>query len=299
MTRASTVPVTVVVVARNARAQLCRTLRELRALPERPAIVVVDDASDDGTAGEVARELPEAELIALEQHTGSVARNAGVERAATPYVAFSDADSWWEPGALAEAARLLERHPRLGLVNGRILVGEERSEDPICREMAASPLPGDGSLPGSPLLSFMAGAAVVRRSAFLEAGGFEPRLVTGGEEELLGCDLAAAGWELRYVPQIVARHHPEGERRGRVRALGIRNALWFSWRRRPLRPALRRTLRLARSVPRTRDSARGFALALAALPWVLRTRRVAPPDVEAGLRLLDAQQMRSEARRYL
>jgi hypothetical protein len=80
--------------------------------------------------------------------------------------------------------------------------------------------------------------------------------------------------------------------------LGIRNTLWFAWRRRPLRSALRWTLFVARSVPRNRRSLAAFASALRGLPWVLRTRRVVPRDVEADLRALDHHKMTSRARTY-
>lgn len=82
------------------------------------------------------------------------------------------------------------------------------------------------------------------------------------------------------------------------RAHGIRNTLWFTWLRRPVRPALRRTLFLARTVPRDAVSLRAFAEAAAALPWVLRERRVLPVEVEERFRLLEDAQRRSRARQY-
>lgn len=83
------------------------------------------------------------------------------------------------------------------------------------------------------------------------------------------------------------------------RAHGIRNTLWSTWLRRPARPALRRTAHLARTVPRDTVSPRVFAEAAAALPWVLRERRVLPPEAESRLRPLDAARRRSTARRYV
>jgi GT2 family glycosyltransferase len=145
-------------------------------------------------------------------------------------------------------------------------------------------------MPGPPLLGFLAGASVVRRSAFLQAGGFEPRLFLGGEEELLAADLAAAGWWLCYDAELVVHHHPSHQRDGHSRRWHLlRNALWFAWMRRPLSSALRRTLNTARAAPWDRASLRGFAAALAGLPWALSRRRVVPPAVERGLRLLESR----------
>ena len=80
--------------------------------------------------------------------------------------------------------------------------------------------------------------------------------------------------------------------------LGIRTARWFAWRRRPVRSALRWTAYLVRATPWNRRFARAVVEALRGLPWALRTRRVIPPSVEAGLRALDHDKMTSEARRY-
>ncbi|HEU5355808.1 MAG TPA: hypothetical protein VFU65_15155 [Actinocrinis sp.] len=80
---------------------------------------------------------------------------------------------------------------------------------------------------------------------------------------------------------------------------GIRNTLWTTWLRRPPASALRRTAWLAGSVPRDRTSAEAVLRALRGLPWVLRERRVVPKKVEANLRLLEAPQRDSSARRYV
>jgi GT2 family glycosyltransferase len=292
----------VVIVTRNRRDGLLHTVDRHRALPERPPVVVVDDASTDGTAGAVRARHPDVELIRLERSAGAAGRNAGIAAVQTPYVALSDDDSWWAPGALRRAADLLDRHPRLAAVNAHILVGPQEREDDISHEMAASPLPRAPDQPGAPLLSFVGCAVVLRRDAVLAAGGFSERLGVGGEEELLGWDLAALGWQLSYVADIRVHHHPPpsgpGGRPDR-RALGIRNTLWTTWLRRPTPAAARRTLALLRRVPADRVTARALAGALAGAPWVLRERRVSPPEVEAMRRRLDDQQLRSRSRRYV
>jgi GT2 family glycosyltransferase len=292
--------VAVVVITRDRPDDLRRTLRELARLPEAPRVVVVDNGSRPGTVEAVRRDHPEAEVIALGRNLGGGARNVGVERVTSPYVAFTDDDSWWEPGALRRAADLLDAHPRLALVNGHVLVGDDDHDDPIALEMAASPLPAEPGQPGHRLLSFQGCAAVVRVAAYREVGGFRSDLVVGGEEEILGWDLAAAGWLMSYVPEVVAHHHPSTARDAHERrAIGIRNTLWTTWLRRPLRPALRRTAFLLRTIPRDAVSVRGLLAALAGAPRILRERAPSPPEVEALRARLDAQQRTSTARRYV
>src|SRR5262249_12026767 len=148
-------------------------------------------------------------------------------------------------------ADILAAYPRVAILTGRVLVGPEEREDATCRLMAASPLVYPSQLPGPVLLGFLAGASLVRRSAFLEVGGFDPRFFLGGEESLVAFDLATAGWVIIYVDSITIHHHPSAQRDVVApQRLLHRNALWLAWLRRPFPSALSQTARLARSVGR-------------------------------------------------
>jgi glycosyltransferase involved in cell wall biosynthesis len=278
--------VTVVIATRDRAGELGRTLSLLAELAERPAVIVVDNASRDGTADLVRREYPGARLIRLPRNQGAVARNIGAAAAATRFVAFCDDDSWWEPGALARAARALDGCPALAVVAGQILVGPGGEPDPVNAAMAQSPLGQDG-LPGPRVLGFLACAAVVRRSAFLQVGGFSDVLVFGGEEKLLAMDLAAAGWAAAYIDAACARHWPSASRDepGR-RRLDARNEVLTAWLRRPARTALAATAGLVTRVGRDPAAAGALASLVRALPGALRHRRVLPAATEADVRAL-------------
>ncbi|MDJ1132834.1 glycosyltransferase family 2 protein [Streptomyces iconiensis] len=291
---------TVVVITHNRRAELLRTLGLLAELPERPRVIVTDNGSTDGTADDVARLHPDVLLLTPGRNLGAVGRNLAVRHVGTPYVAFCDDDSWWEPGSLAKAADLLDRHRSLGAVTARIVVEPDGTEDPVVAELRNSPLPTPEWLPGPALGSFLAAATCLRTRAFREAGGFSQRLWLGGEEELLATDMATRGWWLAYAEDLTVHHAPSALRDPTERRVhGLRNTLWFTWLRRPLFPALRRTLYLARTVPRDTASLRAAGQALAALPWVLRERRAVPPTVERNLRLLETARRHSAARSYV
>ncbi|MGY1662753.1 glycosyltransferase family 2 protein [Geodermatophilus sp. SYSU D00705] len=290
----------VVVITHQRRDEVLRALARLRALPEQPHVVVVDNGSTDGTAAAVAERFPEVELVASPENLGAVGRNVGVARVSTPYVAFCDDDTWWDPGSLRAAADAFDTHPRLAVVTARILVEPGGREDPIVSELRDSPVRGAEWLPGPALGSFLAGASVLRRAAFEEVGGFCERLWLGGEEELMAGDLAARGWELCYLPELTVHHQASTARDPHKRRRdGIRNTLWTTWLRRPLRPALRRTRHLLRTVPRDRLSVLGVLDAVRGLPWVLRERRVLPPHAEARFAALEESQRTSTARRYV
>lgn len=278
---------TVVIATRDRRATLLTTLDRLAELPEHPAVVVVDNGSCDGGAAAARCHASAPTVVELGENRGAAGRNAGVEAAGTEYVAFNDDDSWWQPGALTRAAQLLDGHPSVALIAARVLVGPERRLDPTCAVMAASPLDGDGSPAGPSVLGFVACGAVVRRSAFRAAGGFEPRLGVGGEEELLAIDLAARGHRLAYVDDVVAIHEPvSAARPGRERDT-LRNGLLVAWLRRPVGDALRHSARLlARHGDRRR--ALGATLdALRASRWAIAERRPIPRSLALELRALD------------
>jgi GT2 family glycosyltransferase len=272
--------ITVVVVSRNRREELLHTLPRHEA-----PVVLVDNASTDGSAGAVRAALPAVRVIEVPRNLGAVARNLGVQVAATPYVAFADDDSWWAPGALARAVAVLDAHPRVGLLAGRALVGLEQRLDPVSAAMAAAPLGRHPDGAGPDILGFAACAAVVRRSAFLQVGGFDPVVRFPGEEERVALDLADHGWLLSYRDDLVVHHHPSPRRdtAHRRRRAVVRNLLLTACMRRPWRVVAAKTVTEWRSG----TGRPGILAALRRLPAALQYRRLLCAAVEDSLRRLD------------
>jgi len=288
---------TAVVLTRNRRAEVLRTVARLCERPDPPAaVIVVDNASTDDTAAAIRTTFPDVVLVRLARNEGAAGRNAGIRLAATPYVALCDDDTWWADGSLAAAAAVLDAHPRLAVVTARVLVGPEAREDPACAPMATSPLPADPAVPGRPILGFLAGASMVRVDAFLATGGFERRLFLGGEEQLVALDLASSGWTMAYVPHLAVHHHPSPARDARARRrLLVRNAIWCAMLRRRWPGALGTTLRVVAEAWPDRERRRGLLDAVGGLPWTLRERRPVSPAVERAVRLVERAARRSAA----
>jgi GT2 family glycosyltransferase len=272
--------VTVVVASKDRVRSLARSL----PLHPRP-VILVDNGSSDGTATFVRRHFPDVQVVEAGTNLGAPARNVGVRLAETPYVAFADDDSWWAPGALERAADVLDAFPRLAVLGARVLVGPGERLDPVSAEMRHSPLGVEDDLPGPSVLGFLACGAVVRREAFLEAGGFDDVIFFFGEEERLAVDLAARGWGLAYVDDVVAHHHPSPsrDRRGR-QALAARNSVLTAVLRRPWPVVARRSLTALLGGP---AGWKGLRTAVRRLPRALAARRGLPVSVEQARRRLE------------
>lgn len=279
--------ISIVVLTHNRIEALNRTLHHLALLQAHYEIIVIDNASTDGTYDYVKKNFRRVKLLRLSSGQNVDGRNAGVEAAAHPYVAFCDDDAFWPEHSLARAVHLFERFPFCGLICARIKVGAGQYDNPVCLEMAKSPLQDDQDFPGKRVLGFLAGGSIVRKDAFQDAGGFHTKLHIGGEEPLLAWDLARNGWKLYYVPDIIVYQEPEVMRNQSSRtAHEVHNDLLISWMRRPMRDSLRTTWRHAVQSLHHTASRQGFWSALKNGCWAFSNRRMLPEAVENEIKQL-------------
>ncbi|HEV7855130.1 MAG TPA: glycosyltransferase [Mycobacterium sp.] len=284
---------TFVIASRNRAAELSTTITRLLNTTACP-IIAVDNGSEDNSVAVIRRfaNLSAGRVLAIElkSNRGVVARNIGVAACQTPNVAFCDDDSWWAPNAVEIAEDIFDRHPTVGLLAARTVVLPQRRDDPMTAELANSALGRRADLPGPSILGFMTCAAIVRKSAFLAAGGFSELLHFYGEEQLLAIDLAARGWDLCYCPALTAYHQPSAVRGSSSarQAREMRNAVLTTWMRRPMLPCLKATGRLVVAAMRDGEHALGAVQALMRLPSVVSQRRRLPEEVERALTLLES-----------
>lgn len=120
----------VVIPARDMANTLRHTLPRVLSQSVRPLeIIVVDNRSSDGTSEMLARDFPDVQVV-LEPVPGvGHARNAGIKLARGEYIAFMDADDFWEPHHLEVLSEIAQRFPNAGLIaasGGRWRVPLER-----------------------------------------------------------------------------------------------------------------------------------------------------------------------------
>lgn len=265
--------ISIVIIARNRAQSLATSLQRLQELHAGVSIIVVDNHSDDDTACVVSERYPTIRLVQLAENYGSAGRNIGVHCAQTPYVAFADDDSWWAGDALGRSVACFERYPDLGLIQGKILLHGERLE-PACQLMGESPITTPRDFPGKCILGFVACGAIIRKEAFLAAGGFHRQFGVGGEEELIALDMAEQGWKLAYMQDILALHYPSPLRdKTRRRQLAVRNHLWSVWLRRSRASLLSETTPLLTRAVTDGTVRQGVLEALRGLPWIIKERK--------------------------
>jgi GT2 family glycosyltransferase len=227
-------PVAVVVVNYNTRDLLRDCLESVRAEgPEGVGeVVVVDNASRDGSPDMVREQFPEARLVANEHNPGyGAAANQGIAACAAPCVLLLNSDTLLRPGTAAALARYLDENPRAGIAGPRLL-NPGGTLQPSCfpfltpfnvlvlnteLNRVARVLPGIRrrflpTFKGTPSQAghWVKGAALaIRREAFAAAGGFDEGYFMYAEELDLCWRMLAAGWEVHYAP-VASVVHVEG-----------------------------------------------------------------------------------------
>jgi GT2 family glycosyltransferase len=182
----------VVAIGRNEGERLARCLDSLQGL-ELPVVYVDSGSSDGSVALARGRGATVVELDGSRPFTAGRGRNEGLEKARTLYpdlelVQFVDGDCEIFPGWMERGRKELESSPHLAAVCGRVreLNRERTIYNRLCDLEWDAP-PGETDHCG--------GNMMMRVSAFLEAGGFNPALIAGEEPDLC-VRLRRAGWKL-------------------------------------------------------------------------------------------------------
>lgn len=238
-----------VILAYRRREMLREVLARLAELPF-DEVLVADNDSADGTAEMVRAWGGNVRLVHEGENLGAAARNIAAEAATSDLLVMLDDDSWPLPGAIEELTALFERRPDLGVAGGYVIDVGDEGEQLRAEEVGTFDWFLRAGRSGDPDDGFEAfffpeGACMVRRTAWLEAGGcFAPYFLTLTELDL-ATRMLAAGWDVRYAPRARFAHaKAQGGRppAGRILHLRVRNQLWYFWLRFP-------ALRAARRIP--------------------------------------------------
>lgn len=188
--------VSVVFLAYNRREKLLESIGRMRDESGYPLesleIVVVDNASEDGTAGAVRERFPDAVVIENPANVGAPGWNPGFRAARGEYVLILDDDAYLTPGGLEEAVRVAARE-KAALVSFTVLSSEDPSYS-FNREYRTG------------LLSYWGCSALVSKRALGRLGGYDPNIFIWANELDLTIRLLDAGFRHAFAPDIRAVH---------------------------------------------------------------------------------------------
>jgi GT2 family glycosyltransferase len=215
----------IIVLSFNRKAALLETLRRLHESPAtRDAeIVVVDNASTDGSPDAVREHAPHAKLIALDANAAIAGFNRGVEAAAGDLVLILDDDARPDPHALAAAAELLEQRPDLAAVTLVPFHPQTRATEWPFADRLASPR-DDWPVMGC--------CNLVRRAVWRAVGGYEEGFFLYRNDVDLALKILATGlgvhcnpaWRCEHDSPAAAAKSPRWFR------LATRNWIWLARR---------------------------------------------------------------------
>jgi len=124
-------PLSIVIVSWNVREPLLRCLQALPEAAEGIAyeVIVVDNASEDGTAAAVQRSFPEVTMKANQRNLFyTAAANQGLALARGRYILLMNPDMFPHPHSITRLLRYAEAHPRAGLLGPRIFDARGRDD---------------------------------------------------------------------------------------------------------------------------------------------------------------------------
>lgn len=169
----STPPIAVVLPVYKGAAYLAEAIESVLAqtLPAAEFLVIDDGSPDDSAA--IAGRYAGVELVRQANAGVSASRNRGVERARSPWIAFLDQDDIWEPAKLERQMATLAANPEADVCFcGQQGLLQVAGTETFTRNGISIP-PTSGVAKGLyDRLRFVPSCTLVRRSAFLAAGGF-------------------------------------------------------------------------------------------------------------------------------
>ena len=192
-------------------------------------IIVVDNASSDGSPELVAAEFPRAELIANRSNVGFAAANVqAMDRARGRHILLLNPDTLVPPGALAQLVRFADEHPRAGVVGPKLVYGDGRLQHSCrrfptiaaalfrntllgalvpCARASASYLMEEWDHNEAREVDWVSGACMmIRREAFEEVGALDAGFYWGSEDVDYCWRVHEAGWQVLYTPEPMITH---------------------------------------------------------------------------------------------
>jgi len=208
--------VSVVVPTYNCAKYLGSSVTSALRQTVRPAeIIIIDDGSTDDTEM-VIRQFGDKVTYIKQSNAGvSAARNRGVAESSSEFIAFLDADDYWEPTKLEKQLAVFDSDPEIGLVHCGMREFDSETGETVGLRIDGKEgwVADDLLLWDEPVIIGPGCTIVVRRLAFESTYGFDPSIKVGEDWDL--CFRIARKYKVGFVrePLVNYRLHSGGEHR--------------------------------------------------------------------------------------
>lgn len=235
--------VTVIIVNWNGELFLERCLAGLMAQTVPPhEIILVDNASSDRSV-EIARQFSGIQIMLLDQNTGFARGNNLAIKAASEeseWIALINPDAFADPCWLDKLLAATLANPKFDFFGSKLVnavdpalvdgAGDSYHVSGLVWRMGHGTSVSTLAQNECEVFSPCAAAALYRRSALCEIGGFDEDYFCYVEDVDLGFRLRLAGYRCLYIPQSVVRHVGSGTTGGQhsdfALYYGHRNLVW-------------------------------------------------------------------------
>jgi len=271
-------------------------------------VILVDNASSDGSRELIKSAYPEARLIELAENRGFTgACNIGLDAANSEFVALLNNDTEVDRAWAESALKAFDQHPAAGIVASKMLLFDRRDRfhtagdyfttDGRAGNRGAWELDRGQYDSGEYVFGACGGSAVYRRSMLDDIGALDDDFFFLLEDIDLAWRAQLAGYKVWYEPRALVFHHLSATGGGVTASYyDGRNGIWLlaknmppSLFRKHARRILRRQIALlwesmkAWRGPEARARTRGMAVGLLTLPGALAKRR----RIQAAKRVSD------------
>ncbi len=201
--------ITAVVPVYNGKRYLREAVESIIGQTLRPErLIIIDDGSSDGST-DVLKGL-EAQIpitIIRQDNSGQAAsRNKGIALAETEFVALLDQDDIWYPKHCEMLIQPLLSSPKVGWTYSNLDKADAEGQVMLARMLDAQPITHpkrDFQTCLSEDMFILPSASLLRKTAVMEVGGFDEKLI-GYEDDDLFLRLLVAGWGNEYLPESLS-----------------------------------------------------------------------------------------------
>lgn len=211
-------------------------------------ILVVDNASTDGSIEYMKENYPEIDVIALDKNYGfSKAVNVGIQNSTTPYVILLNNDTTVDPHYVEEMIKAIEKSPRIFSVSSKMIqmYHPELIDSAgdlytligwgICRGTGR---PVTNYTKADEVFTACAGAAIYRRSTFKKIGYFDEKHFAYLEDIDIGYRARIYGYKNMYCPTALVYHVGSGTSGSKYNSfkvkLSARNNIYLNYKNMPI-----------------------------------------------------------------